>query len=73
MTGIQSLVETIQTAIQKKVAKESRARRGIIQNGQFVSGSEIYPVRQAVDVDVSNGSKVWAQLDNNGNAVVIGS
>lgn len=71
--GIQNLAETIKQAVQEKVAKEARARRGTIQDGQFVSGSDIYPVKQAVDVDVSNGARVWAQLDNNGNAIIVGS
>ena len=73
MKGISGLTSAIKSAVQKKVAEESRAKRGTIQNGQFVSGNKSYPVKQAVDVNASNGSKIWAQLDNNGNAVIVGS
>ena len=73
MGGIQNLAKIIKQSVQTKIENEARARRGTIQNGQFVSGNESYPIKQAVDVDVSNGARVWAQLDNNGNAVVVGS
>ena len=73
MAGIQGLVETIQSIMQKKVAEEARARHGTIQDGKFKDGNNFYPAKQAVDVDTSEGSRVWAQLDNNGNAIIIGS
>ena len=71
--GIQNLSKTIKQLVQEKVESESRVKRGKIQGGQFVSGNKSYPVKQAVDVDISNGARVWAQLDNNGNAVIVGS
>ena len=73
MKGIAGLANAIKAAVDKKVAEESRARHGTIQNGQFVSGSKSYPAIQAVDVDAGEGSRVWAQLDNNGNAVIVGA
>ena len=73
MKGISGLANAIKSAVDKKVAEESRAKRGTIQNGQFVSGSKSYPFVQAVDVNASNGSKVWATFDSKGNAVIVGS
>lgn len=73
MTGIQGLAETIQNVMDKRIAEEARARRGQMQDGKFVNGNTSYPAKQAVDVDTSNGARVWAQLDNNGNAVIVGS
>lgn len=70
--GIQNLAKTIKQAVQEKISTESRAKRGVIQGGQFISGSKSYPYVSAVDVNTSNGSKVWAQLDKNGKAVIIG-
>ena len=71
--GIQNLAKTIKQLLQKKISTESRAMRGIIQGGQFVSGAKSYPYDVAVDVNTSNGSKVWAQLDNHGRAIIIGA
>ena len=73
MKGIAGLANAIKSAIDKKVAEESRARHGTIQNGQFVSGSKSYPAIQAVDVSTGNGSKVWATFDSKGNAIIVGS
>ena len=72
MNGIKGLADAIKTAVQNRVNEEAEAKRGTIKDGKFVSGSKSYPFVQAVDCDVSNGSKVWAQLSKSGTAVVIG-
>ena len=73
MKGITGLTNTIKSIVQKRIDNESRAKRGTIQNGQFVSGSKSYPAIQAVDVSTGNGSKVWATFDSKGNAIIVGS
>lgn len=72
MNGIQGLADAIKAAVQNRIDEEARAKRGLIQNGNFISGGKSYPFVQAVDCDVSNGSKVWAQLSRSGKAVIIG-
>ena len=71
--GIQNLKSAIKTAVQNRVDEESRAVRGIINKGQFVSGSRAYPFTQAVDCDTSDGARVWAQISKNGTAVIVGA
>ena len=71
--SVESLANAIKNAVQTRIEKESRARHGIIRNGQFVCGADCYPFKSAVDVDTSNEKKVWAQLSPNGEAVIIGS
>ena len=73
MKGITGLTNTIKSIVQKRIDNESRAKRGTIQNGQFVSGSKSYPAIQAVDVNASAGNKVWATFDSKGNAIIVGS
>ena len=73
MAGLQTLCESVQKIVQEKIAKEARAKRGKMQDGKFFDGNNFYPAKQAVDVDISNGSSVWAQLDSKGNAVTVGS
>lgn len=70
--SVKDLANAIKSAVQRRVDEESKAIRGTIQNGQFVSGSKSYPFVQAVDCDVSEGSRVWAQLSKNGKAVIVG-
>ena len=70
--GVSDLAAVIKSAVDEKVAKEARARRGRINNGRFESGANSYPCVSAVDVDTSDGRKVWAQLSPNGTAVVVG-
>lgn len=71
MDGIQNLANAIKSAMDKRIREESRALRGTLKNGQFVSGAKSYPAISAVDVD-TNG-RVWAQRDNNGNAIIVGA
>ena len=71
--GVRELAMAIRVAVQQRIDEESRAKRGVIQGGRFISGSKSYPMLQAVDVDTSNGKRVWAQLSKNGSAVVVGA
>lgn len=71
--GVRELAAAVKSAVRWRIDNEARAKRGVIQNGRFISGSKSYPMIQAVDVDTSNGKRVWAQLSKNGNAVVVGS
>ena len=70
--SVKDLANAIKSAVQRRVDEESKAKHGTIQNGQFVSGSKSYPFVQAVDCDVSEGSRVWAQLTKDGKAVIVG-
>lgn len=72
MNGIQGLADAIKSAVQNRIDEESKAKRGTIQNGNFVSGDKSYPFIQAVDCNISNGSRVWAQLSRSGKAVIVG-
>ena len=71
--GVKELSDALKNAVQKRIDKESRARRGIIQNGQFACGAKTYPYLQAVECNTSEGKKVWGQLSKNGNMVVVGA
>lgn len=73
MNGTAGLANTIKSALQKKVDTEARALHGKVRDGQFQCGAKSYPIVQAVDVDCSEGKKVWAQLSQNGSAVVVGN
>ncbi len=72
MKGVEGLAIAIKAAIDTRIEQESRAMRGVIQNGQFLTGAKSYPYTSAVDADTSEGKKVWAQLSQSGKAVVIG-
>lgn len=72
MNGIQGLADAIKSAVQNRIDEESKAKRGTIQNGNFVNGAKSYPFIQAVDCNISNGSRVWAQLSRSGKAVIVG-
>ena len=71
--GVRELAATFKSIVDWRVAEEARAKRGIIRGGRFISGAKSYPMLQAVDVDTSNGKRVWAQLSKSGNAVVVGA
>lgn len=70
--SMQNLANVIKSAVDKRIAEESRARRGTIHDGRFISGGKSYPFTPAVDCSTGEGKRVWAQLSNNGKAVVIG-
>ena len=71
--GVRELTTAIKNAVDKRIANEARAKRGIIKDGRFVSGRESYDFKQAVDCNISDGNKVWAQLTSNGIAVIVGA
>lgn len=71
--GVKSLAAAVARAVQWRINAETRAMRGTIQGGRFVSGSKSYPIAQAVDCDTGEGKRAWAQLSQSGKAVVVGS
>ena len=70
--SIKNLANAVKSAVQRRINEESKAKRGMIHNGLFVCGSKSYPFVQAVDCNTDEGSRVWAQLSNNGKAVIVG-
>lgn len=70
--GVRELASAIRQAVDWRIRQEARAMRGTIQDGMFQSGAKSYPVKQAVDCDTSEGSRVWAVPATNGDAVVVG-
>lgn len=71
--SVQSLGNSMKSAVDKRINEEARAMHGTIRNGRFVSGSKSYPFTAAVDCSTGEGKRVWAQRDKNGKAVVIGA
>ena len=71
--SVRELASTIRQAVDERIKREARAMRGTIQNGMFQCGSKSYPYKQAVDCNTSSGSRVWAQLSQNGDAVIVGA
>lgn len=71
--SVQRLAQVIKSAVNNRIRREARALRGTITGGVFQSGSKSFPYRQAVDCNVKDGSRVWAQLTPNGNAVIVGA
>lgn len=69
--SVQNLARALKSVMDKRIREESRAIKGTVNNGQFVSGAKSYPAISAVDVDTSG--RVWAQRDNNGNAIIVGA
>ena len=72
MNGINRLAETIKNAMQRRIDTEARTLRGTIRNGKFISGARSYPYISAVETNTRNGSRVWAQLSKNNQAVIVG-
>lgn len=71
--GVQELALAIKNAIDERIKKEARARRGQISSGSLQIGPQAYPYSQAVDCDTSSGRYVWSQLTANGRAVIVGN
>ena len=69
--SVKELGTAIKNAVDKRINEEARAKRGIIKKGMFQTGSKSYPFKQAVDCNLSG--TLWAQLDNRGNAVIVGA
>ncbi len=70
--SIQALTQSLKSAVDARVKRETRAMRGEVKAGMFYSGTKAYPYKQAVDCKLGGGHKVWAQLSTNGNAVIVG-
>lgn len=71
--SVANLSKAIKSTVEKRIEKEGRVQRGIVNNGRVQIGSKSYPMKQAVDCNASNGRKVWAQLSKSGDAVVVGT
>lgn len=71
--SIQSLANSIKSAVDKRIEEEAQAKRGTIHNDRFISGSKSYPFTPAVECDTSEGARVWAQLSKDGKAVIVGA
>lgn len=71
--GVNSLANTIRQAVDDRIKREARALRGTIKDGMFQCGNKSYPIKQAIDCNVSNGRRVWAQLSSNNTAVIVGA
>lgn len=69
--SVTELATTLKNAVDEHINREARALRGIIKNGMFCCGARTYPFKQAVDCSLKG--KVWAQLDKNGRAIIIGA
>ncbi len=67
--GVKGLAKVIKECVDKRIEFEARAKRGILKNGLFYSGSNSYAANQAVEVN--SNSKVWAVRSAYG-AVVVG-
>lgn len=71
--SVKELALAIKVAVDNRIKQEARALRGTICDGRFQYGSKSYPYKQAVDCNTAENSRVWAQLDNSGNAIIVGS
>ena len=71
--GIRDLAVSLKRAVDNRIDKEARAFRSTVSNNMIHSGSKAFPIVQAVDCKVSNGSKVWALPAKNGSAVIVGA
>lgn len=71
--GVKELAMAIKNAMDERIKKEARARRGQVSSGALQIGSRTYPYSQAVDCDTSSDRYVWSQLTPNGRAVIVGN
>lgn len=69
--SVKELKTAIKNAVDKRINEEARALHGTIKNGMFHCGSKAFPFKQVVDCNLN--SKVWAQLDKNRKAIIIGA
>ena len=70
--SIQNLATSIKNAVDKRIDEEARAKHGVIRGGRLHCGAKSFPFTPVVDCNTSSGNKVWAQLDTNGKAIVVG-
>ena len=73
MNGVLGLAAAIRAGLRKGSVQESRAQRGIIQNGRVHIGGRSYPFRAAVDCNTGEDSLVWVQISKSGTAVIVGA
>lgn len=71
--SIQTLASDLKKVMAERIEKEGRAMRGTIREGKLQVGNEQYDLFQAVECEVSEGSRVWAMRARNGKAVIVGS
>ena len=73
MNGVLGLAAAIRAGMKNAQMDESKAQRGVIQNGRVHIGERSYPFRAAVDCNTSDGSLVWVQISRGGTAVIVGA
>ena len=69
--SLNSLQSEMKIAMNQRIETESRAKRGFIQNGKFISGNEQYKAVQAVECNIDG--KVYAVITSNKKAVIVGA
>ena len=73
MNGVVGLAAAIRAGMKNAQMDESKAQRGVIQNGRVHIGERSYPFRAVVDCNTSDGSLVWVQISKGGTAVIVGA
>lgn len=68
-SGVTGLAQAIKECVEYRIEQEARAKRGVISNGLFHSGSGSFAANQAVELNPN--LKVWAIRSRYG-AVVVG-
>lgn len=71
MNGLMGLEETAKKLFQINRKSGNGIQRGKVQGESVVIGSRSYPYTLAVDVTVSEGMYVWAEVYG-GTAVIVG-
>ena len=73
MNGVVGLAAAIRAGMKNAQMDESKAQRGVIQNGRVHIGERSYPFRAAVDCNTGDGTLVWVQISKGGTAVIVGA
>ena len=73
MNGVVGLAAAIRAGMKNAQMDESKAQRGVVQNGRVHIGERSYPFRAAVDCNTGDGSFVWVQISKGGTAVIVGA
>lgn len=71
MNGLMGLEETAKKLFQANRKNGNGIQRGKVQGDSVVIGSRSYPYTLAVDVNISEGMYVWAEVYG-GTAVIVG-
>ena len=69
-SGMYGLGEAIKKAVDERIKKEARAKRGQVRGAIFYSNSGYFPARVAVECNTNRS--VWAQRSIDGSAIIIG-